>query len=269
MGTICVAIFFFLSGYGLMKQYLSKGRIYHKTFLKSRFSKLLPAFFIATLLYGCYAIVCNSWQSVLERFINGFPPLPTSWFVYAISYFYLAFYTVGKLVDSLVLFNFWMFAITVVYCSIILFLLNWGGWWVNAIFAMNLGVGIASFESFIYSRISNKTTHIMISVFTVIISIIAISFRQTIIYNLTICFLIWLTFVNRKFSSSLVMDILGRYSYEIYLVQGAVIALLVKYMHINEMFPMIGIIITLICSFLGAYILKNLAAFCLKKHCNG
>ena len=87
MGTICVALFFFLSGYGLMVSFVKNKKIYLRDFLKNRFSKLLPAFFIATVLYTSYSIAFYGWQYVLARFVNGFPPLPTSWFVYAISWY--------------------------------------------------------------------------------------------------------------------------------------------------------------------------------------
>lgn len=151
MGTICVALFFFFLGYGLLKQLNNQGNSYLEKFFNKRFNKILPAFIIATLLYTSYVVLTKGWLIVYDRFIHGYPPLPTSWFVYAISWFYVEFYIVARLVKNRVMFNILMLLVTGIYCFVVLFVFKWGGWWVNAAFAFNLGIAAASFEKDILS----------------------------------------------------------------------------------------------------------------------
>ena len=69
LGTITVALFFFLSGYGLMKQAMKYDN-YYTNFLSKRFSKLLPPFLIATICYICYSVTVNGGIFVWNRFIE-------------------------------------------------------------------------------------------------------------------------------------------------------------------------------------------------------
>lgn len=56
-------------------------------------------------------------------------------------------------------------------------------------------------------------------------------------------------------------------SYEIYIVQGATIALLVRYRHIEQFQPIAGMCITLILTFIVAYILQSVSKYFMQK-CN-
>lgn len=49
-GITVVGLFFFFSGYGLVKQYVLKGKSYCYGFVLKRAKKLLPSFFIITIL---------------------------------------------------------------------------------------------------------------------------------------------------------------------------------------------------------------------------
>ena len=49
-GVVSVGLFFFFSGYGLMKQLVVKGKTYFDCFLSKRAKKLLPAFIITVVL---------------------------------------------------------------------------------------------------------------------------------------------------------------------------------------------------------------------------
>lgn len=256
MGTICVALFFFLSGYGLMVSFVKNKKIYLRDFLKNRFSKLLPAFFIATVLYTSYSIAFYGWQYVLARFVNGFPPLPTSWFVYAISWLYLSFYIACKLFKNLLAFNAVLLIINIFYCIIVLFIFGWGGWWVNAIFAFNLGVALVSIEHHINF---NKQINISVLIILSTITIFSVYCQWTVIYNLTICILVWFVFRGINPPEIPFFRVLGKYSYEIYLVQGAVIALLFNISHLDS-FPVFGILLVLIVTFVCAYFLSTISS---------
>lgn len=253
MGTICVALFFFLSGYGLMKQSLLS-----KKLSKKRFSKLLPPFILATILYSIYSLETNSWQYIANRLVKGFPPLPTSWFVYAICWFYITFYYANKFTQSIISFNIFMFIATCLYCFIILIILKWEGWWINASFAFNIGVAIASFEYSTYIKRINTFCYNILAILLTTISIFAIVYKISVIYNLTICILTWLALSKLECPYNKLLQVIGEYSYEIYLVQGATIAILANTLHISTLSPSIGLILTFITTFILAYLLKHI-----------
>lgn len=66
-GITVVGLFFFFSGYGLMKQYAIKGNVYCNGFLIKRTKKLLPSFLIISVL------------SILAENLTGLKILETDW----------------------------------------------------------------------------------------------------------------------------------------------------------------------------------------------
>lgn len=263
LGTITVAIFFFMSGYGLMKQAI-KYENYYVDFLSKRFSKLLPPFLIATICYTYYSVLINGSHFVLNRFIEGFPPLPTSWFVYSIGWLYLTFYFAGRFSRNINRLNILLFICTILYCIIVLFVLHWGGWWVNAVFAFNIGVFVCSYEVKLLKYLESKTLLVFIVMLLFCLTLATIFLRVSPIYNLTICCLLWITCVNMQSKEIALLRFIGNISYEIYLVQGAIIALLVRYLHIEQMLPIIGTFLTITLTFIVAYILQSVSKFFIK-----
>lgn len=266
LGTIAVAVFFFLSGYGLMKQAI-KCDNYYTIFLSKRFSKLLPPFLIATICYTSYSVLVNGASFVWNRFINGFPPLPTSWFVYSISWFYLSFYVIGKFTKNINYQNVLMFVSSILYCIIVLLLLHWGGWWVNAIFAFNIGMFICSYEARLFKILKSRLLLIFTVLSLSVITLLALFLQISPIYNLTICSLLWMAYVNiQQFKEVILLKFIGKISYEIYLVQGAIIALLVRYLHIECFQPISGTCLTVILTLTVALGLQFVSNFIIKKY---
>lgn len=58
-GMVVVGLFFFFSGYGLMKQYLVRGHEYVGGFLIKRVRKLLPSFIIVLCIAVCVTLVAD------------------------------------------------------------------------------------------------------------------------------------------------------------------------------------------------------------------
>lgn len=91
-GRYAVSLFFFLSGYGLMLQYVRKGREMFVGFFRKRVCKVLLPLLVAIGVYAIAQWVTEgSLQAVrsltdLEWFV------PFSWFVYELLAFYAAFY---------------------------------------------------------------------------------------------------------------------------------------------------------------------------------
>ena len=76
---------------------------------------------------------------------------------------------------------------------------------------------------------------------------------------MTICILVWFVFRGINPPEIPFFRVLGKYSYEIYLVQGAVIALLFNISHLDS-FPVFGILLVLIVTFVCAYFLSTISS---------
>jgi peptidoglycan/LPS O-acetylase OafA/YrhL len=98
-GVSSVAVFFFISGYGLMKSFLSKGERYLQGFLPKRFGKILPLLICLSVVNSALRMWHN--HETLGYIFGGIGipaqrPLNFSWFMYAISYVYLVFYVAAR-----------------------------------------------------------------------------------------------------------------------------------------------------------------------------
>lgn len=95
VGYMIVAIFFFLSGYGLMLQYRKKGVGYLQGFWKSRVFYLLLVYAWITVLYIVYRlfVVGNAdMDLVLRSFYDGNPIATNSWYIVVQLVFYAIFW---------------------------------------------------------------------------------------------------------------------------------------------------------------------------------
>lgn len=89
VGYLAVAVFFFLTGYGLQKQHMRRDN-YAKGFLKKRLvAVVLPYVVVTGLFWSCYAGLGKvySVKTLLSRSI-----VPYSWYIFAVLGFYLAFW---------------------------------------------------------------------------------------------------------------------------------------------------------------------------------
>lgn len=92
-GAPIVAMFLFISGYGLLKSYMSKGPDYLKGFFRKRIWKVaLPAL----VAYCLYLLVCFKTHDFGAEFMalltKGIPLLPYSWFVEVMVLLYIGFW---------------------------------------------------------------------------------------------------------------------------------------------------------------------------------
>lgn len=94
IGLQIVAVFFFISGYGLCISYVAKGRNYMNGFLQKRLGKLLPKFLLLTIgmMLGYQFYSSSDIGVQIVKITSGWTPLPHSWFIYAIIYVYVIFY---------------------------------------------------------------------------------------------------------------------------------------------------------------------------------
>lgn len=144
IGGPVVAVFFFISGYGLCVSLKKKGAQYLKGFLRKRYSKILPIFVMLTLL--CVAISPTPVIRQLSALVNGSTPLPHSWFIYAIIYVYAAFYFSAIYGRSLEKTGALFTGLLVFYVGVSQFILRLPPFWYITILCTAAGYFMAYFE---------------------------------------------------------------------------------------------------------------------------
>lgn len=276
-GWVAVGVFFFFSGYGLMYGFMCKGKSYFNSFLSKRLNRICIPLVSAYLLYSSvYILISHSdWKEVLvviiSRFFSFDPFLPFSWFVSMIILLYLLFFIVGRT------FREGLFMKRFLFIYFIMFLgfefLDFSPWVTNSMTCFPLGIVYRKYEGFILNKILQYKKSIIplfLIIFATSYNWIRIGelcgFSDWFLYNpshqilsslvfvLLMCFILN-GFNELKFKKTPLLNS----SYELYLVQGSVFAVVSCFMY--DSYAYYGICIFL-CILVG-YIMMNLNNFIL------
>ncbi|QVK17643.1 acyltransferase [Mycoplasmatota bacterium] len=253
LGIESVGVFFFISGYGLMTQYINK-EDYLESFIKKRIPKLLFPYIITIVIYIFFynitGEVITTFDVILSLF-NGEPIVAFSWYVLATLVFYIIFYIIALLFQrsyNMIIVS--MFLGMVVY-AIICIILGYGYWWYSSCFTFVIGMFWAVYKNkfqkffsnnskrFIFYLISGITLCLLglvVSYFFSGYSISELKATPTLgdkilgkplsilclqLITIFSCVMILLVF-NRKSPNNKLWEYLGSISYEIYLSHGIV-----------------------------------------------
>lgn len=156
LAPVCVSLFLFISGYGLLVSYHKKGDDYLHTFFKKRLLKIiLPAVLVALL----HLLLHNGDEvGILERskfiFTKGTTLLPHYWFVWAILFDYLIFWLSCRLIPEK--WQKWAILLFSIAFMVATFLAGFDRcWWVCSL-AFPTGLFFAEYESSIYAFCSKR-----------------------------------------------------------------------------------------------------------------
>lgn len=121
IGIYFVAIFFFCSGYGLIKSFMSKEN-YLNGFIKKRIVKtLVIPFYINTILYFLVLFFVLKFQYPTAQWISGvfgiFMLNDYAWFPIVLTLLYFAFYFTYKNINNRKVCNLIMFLVIVFFCA--------------------------------------------------------------------------------------------------------------------------------------------------------
>lgn len=142
VGYMIVAIFFFLSGYGLMFQYMKKGVGYLQGFWKSRVLYLLLVYAWITGLYIIYRtfVLGNAdLNLVLRSFYDGNPIATNSWYIVVLLAFYAIFwfsFNHGGAIPKCIV----LVTVSTVLFSLLLWVVGYPSIWYLSNFAFPLGL---------------------------------------------------------------------------------------------------------------------------------
>ena len=273
MGTYIVSIFFFLSAYGLYVQNESREN-YLDNFLVKRLSKIIVPFFIISLIYMFYRFV-NGQLIDLNFFINLFKQGSTiiynGWFVDIIILMYIFFYLSFKFFQNKFLSI--VFNTIFIICYICLAIkLGYNFWWYNSVLAFAIGLIWAKNQNKI-DRFLEKYYFIVIVLVTVLLFVshrydillkylhIEDSYSYALAANLdniifTIYFII--VFLKKINFSNVSLNLIGRISFELYMIHGLVISMLAKIFVSSRVNDVLFTLFVLIISLILAWIVNKI-----------
>lgn len=255
-GYLLVALFFFLSGYSLQKQHMTR-KDYHKGFLIRRLLGVLLPYLVVTAVYWSFYRMRGAQyglMDVLRRFAEGKPMVSFSWFIPAVLTFYLAFWGLMRLCkqgySTMVLGGGVWFCLYTVLCL----WLGWGQWWYVSAFPVVLGMAWAVYGEAIEQGL--KKRYILWLALTVAglagalclggkfrsgaMDALLKGFAATLFVLAVVLLLYKVRFGNP------VLEWLGQLSMEIYLMQGlAIMVLRSRWIYVNNPVLYGGLIVVL------------------------
>lgn len=276
VGWYCVALFFFFSGWGIAFGYKNK-KEYMRMFLYKRLPKIIIPFFSAHVIYFIVKSIKGiqfNFFDIIEGMLGNCNIVDNSWYPVSIIIFYIVFWAIfsrytwsrkTKLMSLVIL-------IGIITFIEILVVGKKQDWWFISNFAFVLGVVIQMYDPefkywkqyIFYGILAYGIGYVLIPVCAMItgsyyygIYVLAANLRSASITLLTILIVL---FLRRK---SKIMEILGAYSYEIYLMHGLFIWLFNSVCSIANMCLLLIFVIG--CTVPCAIILNYIDQFWIKK----
>ena len=266
IGSLAVAIFFFLSGYGLMYSYENKGQDYIKAFPVRRILPFYCTNIILIILYAVFFLAIGKpvdSKSFIMSFLFGKTIIIHGWYVQAILVLYILYFIVFS-IKTKNNFKIIIYILALVLYSKICLSLNLGLIWIQSVFAMPLGMIWYRYknkiDSFIAKGINYYIVFILSTVVVVICLLLEFAIKQPYIFILInkiiySAFFIVLTmlFTMKVNICGRVTKQLGKIYYEIYVTQGLILTLLrsdLIYINNSVLYAFVGIVLILAASVL-------------------
>lgn len=224
IGQLMVTMFLFYSGYGIYKSCISKEN-YFKNFLKNRFLKTLFVFDLAVFMYLIVGVIKGNTYSSKQIILSfiGWDSLGNSnWFMFDILILYLITYIIAKIFDNK-LNKKAIISITIVSLILIVGLHKYKQlWWYDTLLCYSIGMIYALYENEINKIFQSKYYLIILILATILFGTTYILEKYSILFNLinAIIFSLWYTIIMYKIKiGNNCLEFLGKYSYEIYILQ--------------------------------------------------
>lgn len=238
-GSICVAVFFFISGYGLMVSYLKRGNAYLTHFFRHRFGKVLPAFVCLTVVMFAFKLFYDHvplTETLRTLVVKGVPPLRFSWFMYAIIVQYVAFFIACRFGRSKVKCIVVAALLTLAFMAVV-YVANYGFWWWNVQPSFVIGLAVAAYEKELRAFVMAHKSAILLPMALVLaVCVVRRDFHlpgllAMLLPNLAPLVVLFCVYAFGSISGKIV-KYLGKISLEIYLVQG-IAFLFAGYFHLQ------------------------------------
>lgn len=231
--TPAVAVFFFLSGYGLSKGFAAKGDGYLSGFIARSFGKLLRGLVPVVAVYSLWLQTQGRFMPLFLKFWqDGNTPVPNTWYVYALLLMYVLWWMSWRFLHRPVIRLASLWAGVLIYFCVMEFVLDWNFVWARTILAFPIGATFAVNERKILAAIDQRPLIVYASVLVALVLAIAIcscipcGFVAIAGRGLTstLGIFVILTWYAMPVPDLMALRFLGGVSYELYLVHGVVIS---------------------------------------------
>ena len=226
--TLAVSLYFFMSGYGLIKSYHKKGSEYLDKGLKNKIIKLIKEYLILSLFFWILRNAINDELSAKEyllSFINGQPCIYYSWYMIEIILIYIFFYLSSRLSKKDDKKNIIICSIFLIILSLIYIKTDYKFYWYNSNMTFIFGMIYACYYEKIRNFIKKKNLFYLFTIILLFILSFMLTFYNKIFYQIAGIFFVQiiLEFINKFKLKNIFFEILGKNSLNIYLLQGIVI----------------------------------------------
>lgn len=291
LGAYACAIFFFISGYGLIIQYLNKKNYYLKSFLKKRFSSILIPAINGSILYLIIKFIFvddYSLELIFDSSLHGHTPvIDNSWFIIQLIYLYIIFYFTFKYYSkrqNKISVNFVILIITisVIVTILIVKMINWGYNWYASILAFPFGLFAGGNKSYFENILIKYRKFIIIfSIFFIIASAYYQVFIKRLflidvsdnLISMIVDLISKLLFVTMIFSTmafinvgNIVLNFIKNISYELYIIHGLFIYVFNNIVVVSN--DLLKICLILISSIMVAFLMSKIDGKLVKKLVN-
>ncbi len=237
LGQLIVPIFFFYSGFGIMESFKNKPN-YFKNYPYKRILKTLLNFDIAICLFLIMNLLLNrsySTKDILLSFIGWTSIGNSNWFVFAILIGYISIYLSWLLSKNPKLITLFTTLFLMLYCVSITTLQK-GSWWTDTILSLPFGMLFSLYHENIKSFATKNninyclTLTFSITLFIILHILVRLCNPFTLTHNIVsivFCFIITLITYKFKFKNK-ILSFLGKYSFDIYILQRIPMIILSK-----------------------------------------
>ncbi len=164
-GGLAVGIFFFLSGYGVMKQYMKKGDAYRRGFLRKRLPTILIPWAVAAVLYWLtYRVIGKvyTFANLIDDLKNGIPFVAYSWYLMALTFFYLFFWVLIHVCRNRVRWMPLAGCLWYVLYALICIKLKYLIFWYDTAHLIPVGMFCAVYEEKILKALKNRAVYVAV-----------------------------------------------------------------------------------------------------------
>lgn len=256
LGDAAVGIFFFLSGYGLMKQY-SLRNDYHIGFIQKRLNRVLIPYLIVNVIYWLYYLFIGErygFTDLINSLKTGDLLVSYSWYIVEVLILYLFFYLFMRIDRKKMKY---MIVSHIVLYLVLIFMfkgLNYAPYWYRSTYMYIIGLLYVVFEKQITAFIRNNY---VICLGTAIITGLLMFIYKVPYYYFEIALLLAIILVFNRFElNNRPLIFLGRISLEIYLLHGLIIKFFRRFISTEASFLSLTLILFLIVS--GSYLFNSI-----------
>ncbi|MBQ7416297.1 MAG: acyltransferase [Oscillospiraceae bacterium] len=230
MGNMAVSVFFFLSGYALQTQHMTRPD-YAKGFLRKRLLTMVLPYILVTALYWVYYLWLGKDYDltyVLRRFATGNPLASFSWYMVAALVLHLSFWVMMRLCGKRYKAMLWCAVVWFVMYTAACVALKFGFWWYVSSFSAVAGMFWAVYREKIEALLRKHYFWIAgaaigcLGVLFALDCLINVAVLGTVLKGIAaVAFAVTLMVLLHKFRfGNPVLYYLGQMSMELYLMHG-------------------------------------------------